>query len=71
MESKLHGEPSLGQIDDFSGKESKSKRNTIRLVIVGLIVIGAIYSFVKYNYGTVDDYVGTAQNPGINTTKGK
>ena len=70
MDQKLHGEPSLEKIDDFKGKESKDKRNTVRLVIIGLILFGAIYSFVKYNNNQVDDYVGTPEKPGINTTKG-
>jgi len=71
MKSNFNDEPSLEKIDDFNGKESKEKRNTVRVVIIGLILFGAIYSFIKYNYNQVDDYVGTPENPGINTAKGK
>lgn len=69
--SNFNDEPSMNKIDDFNGNESKEKRNTVRLVIVGLIVIGALYSFIKMNYGEVNDYVGTSEKPGINTTKGQ
>ncbi|AXH09317.1 hypothetical protein CP960_02290 [Malaciobacter halophilus] len=62
-------ELSMHKIDDYDGNESKSKRNTIRLVIAIGLIIGAIYASFKYNNSQVDDYVGTEQNPGINTTK--
>ncbi|MCH9741451.1 MAG: hypothetical protein K0U38_11530 [Epsilonproteobacteria bacterium] len=65
----LEGEPSLNQIDDYNNNESKEKRNTVRLVIIGLIVLGTIYAVIKYNNTTPSDYVGTAENPGIDTTK--
>lgn len=71
MKSNTNDEPSLDKIDDFNGKESKDKRNTVRLVIIGLLIFGAIYSFVKYNNNQVSDYVGTPEKPGINVTKGK
>ncbi len=71
MKSNTNDEPSLDKIDDFNGKESKDKRNTVRLVIIGLLIFGAIYSFFKYNNNQVDDYVGTPEKPGINVTKGK
>ncbi|ADG92900.1 hypothetical protein Arnit_1242 [Arcobacter nitrofigilis DSM 7299] len=69
MKSNMNNEPSLNKIDDYNGKESKSKRNTIRLIIIGLIVLGAIYSFFKYDNNQVNDYIGTPENPGISTTK--
>lgn len=71
MGDKLHGEPSLDKIDDFRGKESKDKRNTVRLVILGILLVGAVFSYMKYTNNSVSDYVGTEQNPGINTAKGK
>jgi hypothetical protein len=67
----MNDEPTLEKIDDFDNKESKDKRNTVRLVIIGLIVLGAIYSFIKYENNQVTDYVGTPDKPGINVTKGK
>mgnify|MGYP001105168473 CR=1 FL=1 len=71
MKSNMNDEPTLDKIDDFDNKESKDKRNTVRLVIIGLIVLGAIYSFIKYENNQVTDYVGTPDKPGINVTKGK
>ncbi len=71
MKSNMNDEPSLDKIDDFNGKESKDKRNTVRLVVIGLLIFGAIYSFFKYNNNQVDDYIGTPEKPGINVTKGK
>jgi hypothetical protein len=65
----MQTEPTLEQIDDYNGKESKEKRNTINIVIISLIIISAIYVFTKIYNSTVDDYIGTPANPGINTTK--
>ena len=65
----MQTEPSLDQIDDYNGKESKEKRNTVNIIIITLIIISAIYVFIKINNSTVDDYIGTPSNPGINTTK--
>lgn len=45
--SRNKGEPSLEKIDDFKGVESKSKRNTIRLIILSLFVFGAILVYFK------------------------
>ena len=69
--SKLNGEPSLDEIDDFDGKESKEKRNTIRLVIVLILIVGGVYAYFKAQNSNVDDYVGTQEKPGITTSKGK
>ena len=66
---KLEGEPSLGQIDDYDGKETPEKRRLVRNIIIGLLVISAIYGFVKFSFSTPSDYVGTPENPGINTTR--
>lgn len=43
---KLKGEPSLEKIDDYNGKESKQKKNTIRLVIILLILAGILYAYL-------------------------
>ena len=66
---KLEGEPSLEQIDDYNNNETPEKRRTVRLVIIGILVVGAIYALIKYNFSTPDDYIGTPENPGINTAK--
>ena len=66
---KLKGEPSLGQIDDYEGKETPEKRKLVRNIIIGLLVLSAVYGFVKFSFSTPSDYVGTPENPGINTTR--
>ncbi|MDY0327306.1 MAG: hypothetical protein RBR07_03575 [Arcobacteraceae bacterium] len=67
--SKLNSEPSLDKIDDYNGKESKEKNRTVKLVIVGILIVGAIYAGAKYYFSDVNDYIGTEQSPGINTSK--
>ena len=66
---KLEGEPSLHQIDDYNNNETPEKRKTVRLVVIGILIVGAFYAFAKYNYSTPSDYIGTPENPGINTAK--
>lgn len=67
--SKLNnGEPSLHNIDDYDGKESKEKRNTVRLVIILCLVVAAFVVYFK-STSVPTDYVGTPEKPGINTTK--
>lgn len=64
----MKNEPSLDQIDDYNNNESPEKRRTVRLVVLFCITVGIVYGIVKYNYNTSDEYVGTAENPGIHTT---
>jgi len=66
---KLEGEPTLGQIDDYDGNETPEKRKLVRNIIIGLLVLSAIYGFVKFSFSTPSDYVGTTEKPGINTAK--
>ncbi len=66
---KLEGEPSLGQIDDYDGKETPEKRRLVRNIIIGLLVLSAVYGFVKFSFSTPSDYVGTPENPGITTIR--
>ncbi|MCK5855758.1 MAG: hypothetical protein KAG56_11100 [Sulfurovaceae bacterium] len=61
----LKGEPTLGQIDDYNGNETPEKRRLVWGIIIGLILIGVIYTFVQSNASTPNDYVGTAEHPGI------
>lgn len=69
--SKLTDEPSLESIDDFNDNESIEKRNTVRLVIVLLLAAGIVFAYFKTTSSTVDEYVGTKEKPGIQTTKGQ
>ena len=65
----MKNEPSLDQIEDYNGNESNEKKNIVRIVILFLLIVGATYSFFKYNNNSVNDYVGTPEKPGLNTTK--
>ena len=67
--SKLNnGEPSLDKIDDYNGNESKQKRNTVRLVVIFCLAVGALVAYFK-STSMPTDYVGTKEQPGISTTK--
>jgi hypothetical protein len=66
--SKLNNEPSNEKIEDYNDKESKEKRNTVKLVIVFCLVVGAIFAYLQSSSGP-SDYVGTEEKPGINTSK--
>ncbi len=65
----LHNEPSLSQIDDYNGNESKEKRSTVNKVIILCLIAGAILVALKLAYNNPGDYVGTPENPGINTAR--
>jgi uncharacterized membrane protein YraQ (UPF0718 family) len=69
--SNLDDEPSLEKIDDFNDNESPEKRNTVRLVVIGLLIAGAVFVYFKSNSPMVEEYVGTEEKPGISTSKGK
>jgi len=64
---KLHNEPTLKTIDDYENKESVQKRKNIRLIIISLVICAAILSYIKITHNTVSDYIGTPQNPGLET----
>jgi len=65
----LEGEPTLSQIDDYNGNETPEKKKLVRNIIIGLLIVSAIYGFVKFSFSTPSDYIGTAENPGINTAR--
>jgi hypothetical protein len=67
--SNFSTEPTLDQIDDYNDNESSEKKSVIKLVIIALLIIGAIFAVLRVNFNDVDDYVGTPENPGINTAK--
>jgi hypothetical protein len=62
------GEPSLEKIDDYNGNESKQKRNTIRLVVILLLIVGGIFAYLK-NSSTPNDYVGPKDQSSIESNK--
>jgi len=65
----MKNEPTLEQIEDYNNNESPEKRKTVIKVIVFCLIVGAIFASFKVIYNDVDEYVGTEQNPGINTAK--
>jgi len=65
----LNGEPTLSQIDDYNGTATPEKKKLVRNIIIGLLIVSAVYGFIKFSFSTPSDYIGTAQHPGINTAK--
>lgn len=45
--AKNKGEPSLTKIDDYNGNETKQKRNTVRLIVILLLVFGAVLTYLQ------------------------
>lgn len=62
-------EPSLENMDDYNGTESKEKRSIVNKVIIFCLVVGAILAGFKLLYNSPADYVGTPEKPGINTAR--
>ncbi len=73
MSNFQDNEPSLEKIEDYNGKESQSKKNTVRLVIVLLLVFGAILVYIKNDTyeNAKKEYVGTNDKPGITNINNK
>lgn len=68
MKSNMNSEPSLDKIDDYNNKESQSKRNTVRLVIVFCLLVAGTFAYLKFT-NLPDDYIGTKEAPGIDVSK--
>ena len=66
--NNIGNEPNLNDIEDYNNKESNQKRNTVRLVIIFCLVIGAFVAYIK-STSVPNDYVGTEDKPGISTSK--
>ena len=54
-------EPTLEEIEDYHGKESKEKSLTIWIVILSGLLIGALYGIVASNSTVSDALVGQDQ----------
>ncbi|MFZ9659356.1 MAG: hypothetical protein ACO29X_02285 [Arcobacteraceae bacterium] len=65
----LNNEPSMDKIDDYNGTESKEKRSTVNKIIIFCLLVGALLAGLKIAFNNPGDYVGTPQNPGINTAR--
>lgn len=68
MKSNIDDELSLEKIDDYNDKESKEKRNTVKLVVIFCLAIGILFAYLQSS-NEYDDYVGTNEAPGITSTK--
>lgn len=66
--SNFDNEPSLNKIDDYNGKESKQKRNTVRLIVLFCLLIGGIFAYLKTT-SLPNDYIGTPEQADISTSK--
>ena len=66
--SDLNNEPSNETIEDYNGHESKEKKNTVRIVVILCLIVGAFFAYIS-NTSNYDDYIGTDKNPGIVKTK--
>jgi len=65
----MKNEPTLEDIEDYNNNESPQKRKIVKIVVSICLIVGAILAILKYNYNSNDDYVGSPEKPGINTTK--
>jgi len=54
-------------LSSIESDTAAQKRKSIRLIILGLLVFAGILSYVKVTNNTVSDYIGTPENPGIQT----
>ena len=58
-------EPTLNKIDDYNNNESAEKRWTVRLIIIGILIVGGIYSYLVTSSEMPSDYIGTPENQGM------
>lgn len=59
------GEPNLNEIDDYSNKEPKNKRQTVWIIVGLCLLIGAIITLSRGYFTHVDDELATKQETGI------
>jgi hypothetical protein len=62
-------EPSMNSIDDYNGKESPEKRNTVIKVIGILLVLGTFYSIAYNTLDNVEDKIPGAVNLALEKCK--
>ncbi len=65
----MNNEPKLDDIEDYNNNESPQKRRTVILVVIFCLIVGLIFSMLRGTYSDNEEYIGTPENPGINTTK--
>ncbi|HIP47254.1 MAG TPA: hypothetical protein EYG95_06825 [Campylobacterales bacterium] len=61
----MNNEPTLEEIEDFDNNESPETRSIIKKVIVGLIVLGALYGATKFYFSDVSDKLDTTSRPAV------
>ena len=59
-----NSEPTLEEIEDYNGKESKEKSMTIWIVILSGLLIGSIYTILQTS-SSVDDQQNSMQKTDI------
>ncbi len=59
-----NNEPTLEEIEDYDGNESKEKRRTVWIVVILGIVIALVYGFLNDNI-VVSDEVAESNTTGI------
>ena len=66
-------EPSLEKIDDYNGNESQSKKNTVRLVVLAILIVGAVLAYIRNDSyeNAKKEYVGSSDKPGITNISNK
>ena len=57
----MQNEPTLEAIEDFDNKESSETRELIKKVVIGLLIIGALYTLTKTYFSDVSDRVDTSK----------
>ena len=61
----MNNEPTLEGIEDFDNNESPETRSIINKVIVGLLVLGALYTSAKIYFSDVSDQIDTSSKPAV------
>jgi len=61
----MNNEPTLEGIEDFDNNESAESRSIFKKVIVGLLILGAVYAGVKMYFSDVSDRLDTSERPSV------
>ena len=61
----MNNEPTLEGIEDFDNNESAESRSIFKMVIVGLLILGAVYAGVKMYFSDVSDRLDTTDKPAV------
>jgi len=67
----MNNEPSLEGIEDFNNHESPETRSIIIKVIVGILIVGVIYTGFRVYFSNVSDQLDTTAKPAVYDVKHK